>query len=253
MITLIISLAIGAVAWVGSSFLFSSVAAGIVPFLVFFVASMILITRKMTRKVMAIMKKGEEIMQNVAKLPSEQARTHMLDKAVDEIKKGYAYKNYVFFLEPQLNAQVGQIYYVQRRFDEAEPYLANSFPQQSMSVCMYACLLFRRKDEAGMVAAFEKAFKYTRRAHPVLWNLYAWCMYELKGRDAAIAVLNRGVIDNPNDKITHDNLNALKNSEKGKVNMRGFNELWYQFWLDDMPMQSLQKAMLDKHSVVRSR
>ena len=250
MINLILSLIIGAAVWVGTTFLFDSVWGGIVPFIIVFIASMAILNRKTSQKIAVIMRNVEGMMQNLASLPSEQARKNLLDKAVNELKKAYAYKHYTFFLEQQINAQIGTLYYVQRRFDEAEPYLANAFAQQSVAVCMYACILFRKKDKSGMVAAFEKAFKLSRRNAPVLWNLYAWCLLELDDRDGAIAVLNRGLAENPGDKITQDNVNSAKNGNK--IQMRNFNEQWYQFWLDESAMQSFAKSILDKHSQIRS-
>ncbi len=252
MINLIISILIAAALGVGTHFIFDSIGTCIFLGIIAFFASMVVLTKMTNKKVMAIMTKANEMMQNIPKLPSDIARANLMDKCVDQIKDAYKYKNYIFFLEQQLNAQIGSIYYAQRKFKEAEPYLANAFIKNGPAVCMYACIQYRNKDEKGMIESFEKAVKFTPKM-PLLWNLYAWCLLELKKRDEAIAVLNRGAQFNPSDKITKDNLTLIKNS--GKIKMRDFQEQWYQFWLDDPTamQREMQKLMMDKYSTVKAR
>ena len=252
MINLILSIIVGAAGYFAASFIFESIGACVFVSILFFIAGMIVFNRMTQKKLMAIMNKANDMMQNIPKLPSEIARANLIEKCIEEFKGAYKYKNYTFFLEQQLNSQIGSIYYAQRKFDEAEPYLRNSFIRNGPSICMYACLLFKKGDDEGMVAQFEKAVKFTPRM-PVLWNLYAWCLMERKKRDEAIAVLNRCLKVNPGDKITKENLDLAKNG--GKIKMRGYQEQWYQFWLEDpVEMQrEMQKLLLDKHSVVRGR
>ena len=249
MINLIISIFIGAAAWVLSAlFLFESNWTGIFFFFLFGVASLIFLNKRTAQKVMPIFMSAETMMKNVQSLPSEQARTNLFDKVVAEFKKAYKYKNYQFFLEAQLNAQIGSLYYIQQRFKDAEPYLAKSFVQNGPAICMYACILYRRGEKDAMAQQFEKALKFSPK-QPLFWNLYAWCMLNLKDRTAAIAILNRCLQKNPGDKITRDNLDLVKNS--GKIHMRQYNEQWFQFLLDDP--REMQKRLMDKYSVVRSR
>ena len=246
MINLILSLIIGAAAWVAAAFIFDSVAAGILPFLVFSIAALIILNRRTAKKVQATMSRMNQMMQSLPTLPSENARKNLMDKVIEVAKEGYAYKNYQFFLEQQLNSQIGPLYYIQKRFKEAEPYLKNSFYHPGTARAMYACILFRNKDEKGMIAEFEKALKFDKKT-PLLWNLYAWCLNEFKKRDAAIKVLNRCLALNPGDKTTQDNLDLLKNS--AKVKMRGYNEQWYQFWLEDPPQQKIMVSPFSKHAM----
>ena len=98
-----------------------------------------------------------------------------------------------------------------------------------------------------MIKAFEKAVKFSRKV-PLLWNVYAWCLNEMKKRDEAIKVLNRALVDNPGDKITQDNLDLLKNS--GAMKMRAYNEQWYQFLLEEPPKQIIK---MDKRTMHRGR
>ena len=101
---------------------------------------------------------------------------------------------------------------------------------------MYGCLLYRKDDIDGMKRAFDRAIKYSRK-QPMLYNLYAWCLLEKKQRDAAIKVLNDGLMYNAGDETTKENLNLIKNS--GKIKMRGYSMQWYQFLLEKPPAQQL--------------
>lgn len=248
MINIILSLILGALAWLLCVVCFlDSIWAGIIPFFIVAPISMIILNRRTSKSVQAIILKSQEMMANLPKLPSEQARKNLLDKCVEEMKKAYKYKNYMLFLDKQINAQIGSIYYIQKRFKEAEPYLANVFIQQGNALAMYACILFKNKKEDEMIKAFEKAVKFSRKI-PLLWNVYAWCLNEMKKRDEAIKVLNRALVDNPGDKITQDNLDLLKNS--GAMKMRAYNEQWYQFWLEEPPKQIIK---MDKRTMHRGR
>ncbi len=246
MINLILSLIIGAAAWVASSFIFGSIPAGILPFFIFTIAALVVLNRRTAKKVQAITMRMTQMMQSLPTLPSENARKNLMDKAVEVAKEGYAYKNYQFFLAQQLNAQIGQIYYIQKRFKDAEPYLKDSFMRPGTPRAMYACLMFRQKNKDAMVAEFEKAVKFDAKT-PLLWNVYAWCLNELKERDVAIKVLNRCLAANPGDKTTQDNLDLIKNS--GKVKMRGYNEQWYQFWLEEPPQQKIMVSPFSKRAM----
>ena len=100
-----------------------------------------------------------------------------------------------------------------------------------------------------MTAAFERTLKVNKK-QPLIWNLYAWCLMQLKKRDESIAVLNRCLADNPGDAITKENLDLAKNS--AKIKMRGYNEQWYQFRLEDPPMMKIN-PQFDKRAMFRGR
>ena len=248
MINLILSLIIGALSWVACAFIFDSVWSGLLPFLILTPVAMVVLNRQTAKKVNAIMGRIQPMMMNLQKLPSEAARKHQLTKIADVIKEAYAYSNYQFFLKQQLNSQLGTLYYMQKNFKEAEPYLKDSFIQPGTARAMYACILYKRKETNAMIAQFELSVKLDKRT-PLLWNLYAWCLNELKERDKAIAVLNRGLTNNPQDKITQDNLDLIKNS--GKINMRPFEMMWYQFLLEDPPQQVIRMLANSKGQMFR--
>ena len=236
MINLIISIIAGALAWGGCLLIFDSPWTGIWVFIPVLAIVFFILNRRTMKKIQAIMGSVEQMMQNVQSLPSEMARTHLIDKAIEQLKTAYRYKNYQFGLASNIDAQIGMFYYVQSRFKEAEPYLANAFPQNWTAVAMYGCLLYRKDDIDGMKRAFDRAIKYSRK-QPMLYNLYAWCLLEKKQRDAALKVLNDGLMYNAGDETTKENLNLLKIA--GKRKMRGYRMPWYQFLLEKPPAQQL--------------
>ncbi len=260
MINLILSILAGAAGWGLSLLIFESVWAGIIPFFIFFIVAMIVLNRITSKKVMPIFKNAQEMAMNLQTLPTMQARINLLDKIVEEFKKAYKYKNYQLFLEQQINSQIGPIYYAQKKFDEAEPYLAKSFIQNWQAQTMYACVLFKKKKFDAMKIQFEKTLKLTRK-EPLIWNMYAWCLLENKEKDAALEVLNRGKLNCPSDKITLENVDLIKN--KGKIKMKDFKEQWYQFMLEDMPaaqmprnsqqLDPFQKELLDRYSRMHAK
>lgn len=250
MLNILFSVLIGAACWGLSLLVFDSVWAGILPFFIGTIAAFILLNRRTQKQINAIMSSAQAMMMNAQSLPSEIAKKNLVDKCIEEFKKAYKFQHYALFLKQQINSQIGSLYYIQKRFKEAEPYLKDGFPMQGATMCMYGCLLYRNKQEKEMIEQFEKTIKFNSK-EPLYYNVYAWCLTQLKKRDAAIEVLNRCLTIRPSDKITRDNLDLLKNS--AKVKMTPYEMQWYQFLLEDPPQAMLQKMLLDKHSVVRSR
>lgn len=248
MLYLILSLFLAAASWILTTLFLSSVWAGILPFLIVLPLSLFLLNKRVSKKFAAISQRAQDAMSSIHAVKSERAREKLLTKTTNILKEGYAYKNYQFFLKAQLDAQIGMIYYVQKKFKEAEPYLANAFFQQGTALAMYACIHYKRKDYDKMKEAFERTVKHSKKL-PLVWNLYAWCLLQIKERDAAIAVLNRALAENPNDPTTASNLDLLKNS--GKIKMRGYGEQWYQFHLEAPPQQKV--VNYDKRSMFRGR
>lgn len=248
MIYLILSILLAAGSWVLTTLFFDSVWAGLLPFMIVLPLSLYLFNKRVSKKFAVITERAQNAMSSINAMKSEKARETLMAKTIDILKEGYAYKNYQFFLKAQLDAQIGMIYYVQKKFKEAEPYLATAFFQQGIAIAMYACIHYKRKNFADMKKAFERAVKHSKKL-PLVWNLYAWCLLQNKERDAAIVVLNRALAENAGDPTIASNLDLLKNS--GKIKMRGYGEQWYQFHLEAPPQQKI--VTYDKRSMYRGR
>lgn len=248
MIYLILSILLAASSWILTTLFFDSIWAGLLPFIIVLPLSLYLLNRHVSKKFAVITERAQNAMSSIHAIKTEKGRENLMAKTIDILKEGYAYKNHQFYLKAQLDAQIGMIYYVQKKFKEAEPYLAGAFFQQGTAIAMYACIHYKRKSYGDMKKAFERAVKHSKKL-PLVWNLYAWCLLQNKERDAAIAVLNRALAENAGDPTTVSNLDLLKNSSK--IKMRGYGEQWYQFHLEAPPQQKV--VTYDKHSMYRGR
>jgi len=188
------------------------------------------------------MQEAQLEMQELSKIQSPETRKRMMpkimDKAIESFNKGYKYQYFQVGLAGNLNAQIGTLYYVQKRFDEAEPYLSRAFMLNGAAIAMHACIMYNKKDYKAMQASFERAVKFSPK-QSILWNTYAWCRMQAGDSNEAINILNRAAVFIPNDQITKANLDLLKNN--GKMRMSDFGEAWYQFLLEEPSMQELQK------------
>ncbi len=232
---------------------------GILPSLIALVAVYLYLVRRTLKQVEAIMNRAQVELAKAQKLamrpnarPSEDKIKEIFNRAIGIIKEAYKLGRWQFLLEPQINSQVGALHYAQKEYDKALPYLENSFTRTWMSQGMLAAIYFRRKEYDKMKETFEKA-THANKKQSLLWALYAWCLWKNKDRDGAIAVLNRakGFVQ---DERIEGNLLALQN--KKKMNLNGWNEMWYQFHFAKPPGMKPQQyhpfaRKISKRSVYR--
>ena len=248
MINLALSLVAATLVWLFfSGLLLDSIWAGALPFVLVAVGGYFWLARRTSKKLEAIVLVAQDIMAKTQNARSQKQRELSLDRAVEQLKKGFALQHWQFFVGGQLNAQIGQILYIQRKYKEARPFLEKSYIRAWTSLAMLGCVHYRRKDVDAMKKAFEKAVKYNSK-ESLLWNLYGWCLWKRGEKDSAIGALNRGKEILSSDERLASNLDALRNNKKMK--MRGWRELWYQFGLETPPQP---KQRMDKRSMFRGR
>lgn len=227
MYNLLISLAAGLITTVVFSSIFGqgawSILYGIVPGGLVLLGSYIWLARRSIRQLQAI---GDAA--------QGQLQSRNIDGAIEVFKTGYPIGKWQFMITGQIDAQIGTILFVAQRYDEAEPYLKRSFAKNWTARAMLGVLYYKRRKFDRMEEVFEDAVVANKK-EALLWNLYAYCLWKAKKRDKAIDVLNRATKAVEGNEATERNLKALKNGRKMK--MRSWNQLWYQFHLDRMPMQ----------------
>ncbi len=161
-----------------------------------------------------------------------------LDRAVNDaiavLKEGYEHGKWQFFVEAQIDGQIGQLLYMVKQYDKAQSYLERSFNRNWVARAMLGALLYKKKKYDRMKEVFEEAVDKNKK-ESLLWNLYAYCMWKQGKKDEALDVLNRAIEHVGSDDKTKANLKALQNDKKMK--MRGWNMMWYQFHLDAPPVQ----------------
>ncbi len=149
-----------------------------------------------------------------------------VDNAIRVLETAYAYNRWQFLVEAQINAQIGGIHFMQRKFKEAEPFLRKAFSRQWNAQGMLAAILFRRHQLDDAVVVMEKAVKYGKK-EALAWGLYAYMLDKAGRRESALEVLQRGTSKIPDNEPIKTNILRLQNRERMK--MKPFGDDWYQF------------------------
>jgi len=162
------------------------------------------------------------------------------EKAIRDLKDAKTkLAKWQFFVESQINSQVGMIYYMKRDFSNAFPHLQDSFFKNWVSSAMLAICYMKRQKKDLMITNFEKAVKWSPK-EPLLWGIYAYCLNECGETTKAKEALEKGSKKLPSDQTLKENLENLKQGKKMK--MREYGDMWFQFHLESM-------AALQKHQM----
>ena len=220
MINLAISILAGVAVLLLSNLLFESSWAGIFPFLVVVPLVYFLLARRINKKLEVVLLDVQKHMQKLQTVRSPKQRDLAIDRAIEILKQGFRFKHWQFLIAAQLNGQIGQLYYAQKKFDRARPYLENGYVRDWIATTMLGCIQFKKKDYDEMKKTFEKAARYNKK-EALMWSIYGWCLWKSGDRDEAQNVLNRGYEATKDDRIS-GNIDNLRN--KKKLKMRGWKE-----------------------------
>ena len=174
-----------------------------------------------------------------------------VEKAVrnlEEVQKKFG--NWQFFVKQQMNSQIGSIFFLKREFGKAFDYLNQGFSRHWVGMAMLAICYMKRNQTGKMIETFDKAVTLSRK-EPVLWSVYAFCLEKVGDRDKAIQVMERGLKKVGNDELMSENLTALR--EGKKMRMQPYGDLWFQFHLEKTgTLLRLQtKAIQGRRKIVR--
>jgi tetratricopeptide (TPR) repeat protein len=198
---------------------------GIAPALIAGLAAYFVLARRSMKQVQAINERAQVEFQN-----------QNFEKGIDILKEAYDIAKWQFLVESIINAQIGTVLFMTKKFDQAEPFLKKAFKKNWTARAMLAVHYYKKKKYDRMEEAFEEAVQHNKK-ESLLWNLYAYCQWKRRKRDEAISILNRGLEHIEDDERTRANLEALQN--KRKMKMRGWNMMWYQFHLDRPPARQM--------------
>ncbi|MEI6206959.1 MAG: hypothetical protein WCP20_09270 [Desulfuromonadales bacterium] len=186
------------------------------------VITFVLLSRISMKKVMvAIETAGKDL----------QAQPPRFEKAVRELKDALQYGKWQFFVDGQLNSQIGMIYYMKRDFSNAFPYLEKSFFKNWAALGMLAVSYMKRQKPDKMVSTFERAVQWNGK-ESLLWSLYAFCLNENGDTGKAKEIIAKGLKKLPGDEKLKDNLECLEQGKKMK--MRAYGDVWFQFHLESL-------------------
>ena len=170
----------------------------------------------------------EALMSQVTK----ELQNQKFEKAIRTLKSGYKFGKWQFFVEPQINSQIGSIYYLMKEDDNAFTYLLKGFTKHWVAMAMLAILYMKKKDKTNMVATFEKAVKAAPK-ESMIWSVYAILHAEGGRPRQGAGDPGRGLTKVPGDDKLKANQTAVANKEKMK--MRNYGDLWTQFYLEKSP------------------
>lgn len=173
----------------------------------------------------------------------EKANTYMQSQkwkqAIEILETGRAFKNKMFLVEGQIEAQIGMVYYFQGKENEAYEHFKLATPRNWFAMVAYAHLMLKFKKPDEMVEQFELTLKVNKK-EVLVWNAYAFCLDKISKRDQAIDVLNRAIKKLGENAETEANLKALQNGKK--MNMKPFGEMWYGLKIERAPKQMMQRS-----------
>lgn len=234
MYNLLISLAVGLVVALLVKLANFSLWAGLVPGLLAFVATYILLARRVVLKVQALMGRVQKELSGQPANPRELQQT--LQRAVKTLESGLPWGRWQFLVAPEIHSQIGMLQYMGKDLDGALKHFEQGSTRNYMAKAMEGALHYQRKEPEKMKAAFETAVKSGKK-ESLIWAVYAWCLLNLKDREQAMRVLGRGVETNPSDEKLKNSLAQLQNDKRLK--MRPFEPAWWQFGLEPPPTPTM--------------
>ncbi|MBS2022330.1 MAG: tetratricopeptide repeat protein [Deltaproteobacteria bacterium] len=221
-----------------------SIAAGLVGFLIFRVAGLTTWQSILPGLVALVgsyfylARRTGKIVEEIFARVGKELQQRKLDKAVELLEAARPLGKWQFLMEAQLDAQIGILLYVQKKFDEAEPHLAKAYKSKAFvkigtANAMLAAQFYRRKEWAKMEETFEGAIT-NNKGDSLLYAVFAWCQDKRGEAKKSIEVLTRGVKEVPSDAKLKTLLERAQNDKRLKLD--AFGEQWYQFWLESPPM-----------------
>jgi tetratricopeptide (TPR) repeat protein len=229
MYNLLIAFAAGVVVTVAVRLAGLPLYAGIVPGVLVLLGVYVLLARRIMKKLQALALGAQNELKAIS-TPKEQ--TTKVAKAIKTLEQGLLLDKWQFMVAAQVHGQIGQLQYMVKDFEAAEPHLLKASGRDAMSQAMLGALYYQRKDYPRMTETFEKAVKAGKK-EGIVWAVYAWCLQRTKEREKAISVLGRAVTANPSDEKLKSALSALQNDKRMK--MQGWGHLWYGFHLEAPP------------------
>lgn len=177
-------------------------------------------------------RKVQEALEALLTQMQKEVQAGKIDRAIETLKRGFSFKHRHIFVASQLNSQIGMLYYLKKDHDTAFAYLKKGFMKHYVGACMLAIIYYKRKDIAMMKKTMENTIQANKK-EAMCRGLYAYLLYQLKEREEAIEVLQKGLKKLPDDQRLSSNLTQLQNNKKMK--MKVFGDIWVQFMLERPP------------------
>jgi hypothetical protein len=209
--------------------------AGILPALIVFVAAQFVLGRRSGTAIQAEVAGVEPLL-----------RDRKLDEAV-ALLRGVQQRwgRWQFLLDAQIEAQLGVLDYLQRKYDEAAPKLLaggkgpftwTAFGRNPLALAMLACIHYRqgRKDEAW--TTFQQASEASG-TEVIVYQVWATLLSRDGKRAEALAAVARGLAAHDKNAALLDLQTRLANDRR--VEVKEFGQAWYQFFPEDALLEQV--------------
>jgi len=174
-------------------------------------------------------RKIQEQLEKIFTRAGELLKKQHFDAAIEVMKEGYKLGPRQFLVKGSIDGQIGVVQYLRKKNEEAEPLLKSASMQHYVAKAMLGILQWKRGEKKKAKQTFELALKSGKK-ESLLYGVFAYVLNEMKERDAAIAVLNRGLKICKDDERLLSNRSLLQNGKPMK--MKVYGEQWYQFMLE---------------------
>ena len=156
-------------------------------------------------------------------------KKQQFDPAIEVMKEGYKLAPRQFMVKGSIDGQIGVVQYLRKKNEEAEPLLRSASFQHYVAKAMLGILQWKRGEKKAAKETFDLALKAAKK-ESLLYSVYAYVLNEMKERDQAVAVLNKGLKICEGDERLVVNRNQLQNNKPMK--MKVYGDQWYQFMLE---------------------
>lgn len=171
----------------------------------------------------------QQKLENILNHASESLKRQQFDQAIAIMKDGYKLGKWHFWVNGSIDGQIGILHYLRKKNDKAEPLLESASQHHYIAKSMLAIIFWKRGEKEKAKIIFQKALRYGRK-ESLLYAVYAYMLNEMREKNKAIEILNKGLQICKDDERLLVNLNNLQNNRPMK--MKVFGDHWYQFMLE---------------------
>lgn len=194
---------------------------GIVLFVLVSLASFVLLSRALARRVeprfLAIQK---------------QVQANQIPLAMKELEGLLPLSRWQILLEGQIHAQLGLLAYATGGLERAEKHLEKAGYRATEAQIAYAALLYRTNRWGRAREVLDTAIRLNKKQiYP--YHVYAWMLLREGDRSAAIDKLIAAQKVEPGNESTNENLIRLQNGKD--LSMKRFGMIWYGLQLERPP------------------
>ena len=164
--------------------------------------------------------------------------------ALEVLEEARSLGRWQFLINTMIDGQVGAIHYAHKQDHEAAlPYLEKAVVKNWHARAMLAGIHFKRRKFDDMKQVFEDTVKFNKK-ESMLWAAYAFCQSKRGMREEALAIIERGRVEMPDDERLKQLLIALQNRKR--MNMKAYEPDWYALMLERPPGYGLQNRPMPK-------